>query len=53
MYDPYLEVFHKESASVNNEYKNNREKIVFRNNERLKSLILLKGMRYNDETKNN
>lgn len=53
MYDPYLEVFHKESASVNNEYKNNREKIVFRNNERLKSLILLKGMRCNDETKNN
>lgn len=53
MYDPYLEVFHKEGASVNNEYKNNREKIVFRNNERLKSLILLKGMRCNDETKNN
>lgn len=53
MYDPYLEVFHKESASVNNEYKNNRKKIVFRNNERLKSLILLKGMRCNDETKNN
>lgn len=53
MYDPYLEVFHKEGASVNNEYKNNREKIVFRNNERLKSLILLKGMMCNDETENN
>lgn len=42
IYEPYLEVFHKEGASLNNKYKNEYQKLIFKNEEILKSLELLK-----------
>lgn len=42
-YDSNLEIFHKEGASLNNNFKdNNYKKLIFRNKEILKSLTLLK-----------
>lgn len=42
-YDSNLEIFHKESASLNDKFKNNNyQKLIFRNKEILKSLELLK-----------
>lgn len=42
VYDPSIEIFHKEGASLNLTYnKNNRNKELFRNREILKSLNLL------------
>lgn len=42
VYDPNLKVFHKEGSSVNKTNKNIRTSKLFREKERLKSLILLK-----------
>lgn len=41
IYDPSLEVFHKEGASLNSKYKNEYQKLIFKNEEILKSLELL------------
>ncbi len=41
VYDPNLEVYHKEGASLKATLKSKREKKLFREQERLKSLILL------------
>lgn len=41
IYDPKIEVFHKEGASLDFNFKNNYKKLVFKNKERLKSLELL------------
>lgn len=42
-YDSNLEIFHKEGSSLNETFKNsNREKLIFRNKEIVKSLELLK-----------
>ncbi len=41
LYDPALEVYHKEGASLKTTYKKNREKKLFREQERLKSLMRL------------
>ena len=41
-YDASLEVFHKEGASLNQSFHTNREKLIFRTQEILKSLKLLK-----------
>lgn len=41
IYDPKIEVFHKEGASLDNLYNNNRKKLLFQVNERIKSLELL------------
>ena len=42
MYDPNLKVFHKEGASLNQAYQRNYKKVIFRNQERMKSLEKLK-----------
>lgn len=43
VYDPSIEIFHKEGASLNNNFINKeRKKMIFRNNEIIKSLRLLK-----------
>ena len=43
VYDPDIEIFHKEGASLNNNFKNQeRKKMIFRNTEIIKSLQLLK-----------
>lgn len=42
IYNPEIEVFHKEGASLNKVYNNNYKKMIFRCNEELKSLELLK-----------
>ena len=41
IYNPDLEVFHKEGASLNSKYKNEYQKLIFKNEEILKSLLLL------------
>lgn len=41
IYDPDIEVFHKEGASLDFNYKNNYKKLIFKNKEVLKSLELL------------
>ena len=41
IYEPSLEVFHKEGASLDFNYKNNYKKLIFKNNEIIKSLELL------------
>lgn len=41
-YCPKLEVFHKEGASLNNSYTNEYKKLIFRNEEIVKSLTKLK-----------
>lgn len=41
LYDPKLEVFHKEGASLKTKIKNERKKKLYREQERLKSLYLL------------
>lgn len=41
IYDPTLEVYHKEGSSLNNLYKKSKDKLLFQINERLKSLELL------------
>ena len=41
IYDPKIEVFHKEGSSVNSEKKSNRKSKLFRESERIKSLELL------------
>ena len=42
-YDSNLEIFHKEGSSLNETFKNsNREKLIFRNKEIVKSLEILK-----------
>ncbi len=41
VYDPNLEVYHKEGSSLKKTFGNEREKKLFREQERLKSLILL------------
>lgn len=41
IYNPNIEVFHKEGASLNNKYNNEYQKLIFRNEEILKSLQLL------------
>lgn len=41
VYDPNLEVYHKEGASLKTTYKKEREKKLFREKERLKSLLKL------------
>lgn len=46
VYNPLIEVFHKEGASLDFNYKNNYKKLVFKNKEILKSLkLLLKQMK--------
>lgn len=47
-YDASLEVFHKEGASLNKSFQTNREKLIFRNQEIIKSLELLKQIMIND-----
>lgn len=43
VYEPSIEVFHKEGASLNNKFgKQHYKKLIFKNNEILKSLKLLK-----------
>lgn len=42
IYEPSIQVFHKEGASLDFNYKNNYKKLVFKNKEILKSLELLK-----------
>ncbi|MBE6149982.1 MAG: glycosyltransferase family 2 protein [Firmicutes bacterium] len=41
IYEPSLEVFHKEGASLDFNYKNNYKKLIFKNNEIIRSLELL------------
>jgi len=41
VYNPLIEVFHKEGASLDFNYHNNYKKLIFKNNEILKSLKLL------------
>ncbi len=41
IYDPKIEVIHKEGSSLNKTFKNERKKKLFRETERLKSLKLL------------
>lgn len=41
IYDPKLKVFHKEGASLNNTFKQEYSKLIFKNKEVLKSLELL------------
>lgn len=41
-YDSFINVFHKEGASLNTIFEKNREKLIFRNQEIIKSLKLLK-----------
>lgn len=42
LYSPKIELIHKEGQSLNKEYKNNYQKLIFRNKEIVKSLELLK-----------
>ena len=42
LYSPKIELIHKEGQSLNKEYKNNYQKLIFRNKEIIKSLELLK-----------
>ena len=42
IYDPKIEVFHKEGSSLNNLYQNNRKKLLFQMKEKIKSLNLLR-----------
>lgn len=42
MYDPNLKVFHKEGASLKQTYQKNYKKLIFHNQERMKSLEKLK-----------
>ncbi len=42
MYDPVLRIFHKEGASLNYSYNTNYKKVIFKAQERLKSLEKLK-----------
>lgn len=49
-YDSSLEIFHKEGSSLNEMFKNsNRNKLIFRNKEIVKSLELLKKVIENNE----
>lgn len=41
LYDPDISVYHKEGASLNFNFKNNYKKLIFKNEEILKSLELL------------
>ncbi len=41
-YDANLEIFHKEGSSLNESFSNNYDKLIFRNQEIIKSLKLLK-----------
>ena len=55
-YDSNLEVFHKEGSSLNEVFSNNYEKLIFRNQEIIKSLTLLKKLYQDgeiDERKDN
>lgn len=50
IYDPNIEIFHKEGASLNNSFGNSeREKLIFRNKEIVKSLNLLKQFIHKEE----
>ncbi len=42
LYSPAIELIHKEGMSLNKEYKNEYKKLIFKNKEILKSLLLLK-----------
>ena len=42
LYSPKIELIHKEGQSLNKEYKNNYQKLIFKNKEIVKSLELLK-----------
>lgn len=51
VYNPDIEVFHKEGASLNNKYNNEYKKLIFKNEEILKSLILLEQQMSNYESR--
>lgn len=51
IYNPDIEVFHKEGASLNNKYNNEYKKLIFKNEEILKSLILLEQQMSNYESR--
>ena len=48
-YDSSIQVFHKEGASLNTIFEKNREKLIFRNQEIIKSLELLKQLMKHEE----
>lgn len=52
IYDPSIEVFHKEGASLDTKYSNEYKKLIFKNKEVLKSLLLLEQQMNNFERRN-
>lgn len=49
IYDPSIEVFHKEGVSLNKSIKKEKERIIFRNNEIIKSLTKLLELKQMEE----